>query len=210
MEVNFLTAFIDGAIYSITFTYSTFTGILAAIGMVLHEFPRRYRHLSLVNPRRIRTSPRRSMRLRSTCELRSARTKTSKTLTANGRRLDPTRWVWKAAARGVWDSPCGINGLDGEQGRPKLMVKYQVPHDCGVTSRLSDSPARTPGICAVRSTGHPGCEGNEATALRRHNRALFIENVFKIDRLSHNNIILRILVCCRFILVCWLEMGIIF
>ena len=32
-------SFIDGAIYSITFTVSTFTGVLAAIGMVLHEFP---------------------------------------------------------------------------------------------------------------------------------------------------------------------------
>ncbi len=32
-------SFIDGAIYSITFTVSIFTGVLAAIGMVLHEFP---------------------------------------------------------------------------------------------------------------------------------------------------------------------------
>ncbi|MBW2407140.1 MAG: ZIP family metal transporter, partial [Deltaproteobacteria bacterium] len=32
-------AFIDGIIYSITFTVSIFTGILAATGMVLHEFP---------------------------------------------------------------------------------------------------------------------------------------------------------------------------
>lgn len=32
-------SFIDGCIYSITFTGSFFTGILAAIGMVLHEFP---------------------------------------------------------------------------------------------------------------------------------------------------------------------------
>jgi zinc transporter ZupT len=32
-------SFIDGIIYSITFTVSFFTGALAAIGMVLHEFP---------------------------------------------------------------------------------------------------------------------------------------------------------------------------
>lgn len=32
-------SFIDGFIYSITFTVSIFTGVLAAIGMVLHEFP---------------------------------------------------------------------------------------------------------------------------------------------------------------------------
>jgi zinc and cadmium transporter len=32
-------SFIDGFIYSITFTVSIFTGILAAFGMVLHEFP---------------------------------------------------------------------------------------------------------------------------------------------------------------------------
>lgn len=32
-------SFVDGMIYSITFTVSIFTGILAAIGMVLHEFP---------------------------------------------------------------------------------------------------------------------------------------------------------------------------
>ena len=32
-------SFIDGIIYSITFTVSVFTGILAATGMVLHEFP---------------------------------------------------------------------------------------------------------------------------------------------------------------------------
>jgi zinc and cadmium transporter len=32
-------SFIDGAIYSITFTVSLFTGVLAATGMVLHEFP---------------------------------------------------------------------------------------------------------------------------------------------------------------------------
>ncbi|MBN1684061.1 MAG: ZIP family metal transporter [Gammaproteobacteria bacterium] len=32
-------SFIDGVIYSVTFTVSTFTGVLAAIGMVLHEFP---------------------------------------------------------------------------------------------------------------------------------------------------------------------------
>jgi zinc transporter ZupT len=30
---------IDGVVYSITFSVSTFTGVLAAIGMVLHEFP---------------------------------------------------------------------------------------------------------------------------------------------------------------------------
>ena len=32
-------SFIDGFIYSITFTVSIFTGMLAASGMVLHEFP---------------------------------------------------------------------------------------------------------------------------------------------------------------------------
>ena len=32
-------SFIDGFIYSITFTVSIFTGLLAATGMVLHEFP---------------------------------------------------------------------------------------------------------------------------------------------------------------------------
>lgn len=32
-------SFIDGAVYSITFTVSIFTGVLAATGMVLHEFP---------------------------------------------------------------------------------------------------------------------------------------------------------------------------
>ena len=32
-------SFIDGFVYSITFTVSIFTGILAATGMVLHEFP---------------------------------------------------------------------------------------------------------------------------------------------------------------------------
>jgi len=32
-------SFIDGIIYSITFTVSVFTGVLAASGMVLHEFP---------------------------------------------------------------------------------------------------------------------------------------------------------------------------
>jgi zinc transporter ZupT len=32
-------SFIDGVIYSVTFTVSLFTGILAAFGMVLHEFP---------------------------------------------------------------------------------------------------------------------------------------------------------------------------
>ncbi len=32
-------SFIDGIIYSITFSVSFFTGTLAAIGMVLHEFP---------------------------------------------------------------------------------------------------------------------------------------------------------------------------
>ncbi len=30
---------IDGIIYSVTFNVSVFTGVLAAIGMVLHEFP---------------------------------------------------------------------------------------------------------------------------------------------------------------------------
>jgi ZIP family zinc transporter/zinc and cadmium transporter len=32
-------SFIDGVVYSITFTVSMFTGALAATGMVLHEFP---------------------------------------------------------------------------------------------------------------------------------------------------------------------------
>jgi len=32
-------SFIDGFVYSITFTVSVFTGLLAATGMVLHEFP---------------------------------------------------------------------------------------------------------------------------------------------------------------------------
>lgn len=32
-------SFIDGIVYSITFTVSIFTGVLAATGMVLHEFP---------------------------------------------------------------------------------------------------------------------------------------------------------------------------
>lgn len=32
-------SFIDGMIYSVTFSVSVFTGVLAAIGMVLHEFP---------------------------------------------------------------------------------------------------------------------------------------------------------------------------
>jgi len=32
-------SFIDGVIYSVTFNVSIFTGMLAAIGMVLHEFP---------------------------------------------------------------------------------------------------------------------------------------------------------------------------
>jgi zinc transporter ZupT len=32
-------SFLDGVVYSITFTVSIFTGILAAMGMVLHEFP---------------------------------------------------------------------------------------------------------------------------------------------------------------------------
>ena len=32
-------SFIDGGIYSITFTVGTVTGVLAATGMVLHEFP---------------------------------------------------------------------------------------------------------------------------------------------------------------------------
>lgn len=30
---------VDGVIYSVTFTVSVFTGVLAASGMVLHEFP---------------------------------------------------------------------------------------------------------------------------------------------------------------------------
>lgn len=34
-----LHSFIDGFVYSITFTVSIFTGVLAATGMVLHEFP---------------------------------------------------------------------------------------------------------------------------------------------------------------------------
>lgn len=32
-------SFIDGFVYSITFSISLFTGVLAAVGMVLHEFP---------------------------------------------------------------------------------------------------------------------------------------------------------------------------
>lgn len=32
-------SFIDGIIYSVTFTVSVFTGLLAGVGMVLHEFP---------------------------------------------------------------------------------------------------------------------------------------------------------------------------
>ena len=32
-------SFLDGVVYSITFSVSIFTGILAAMGMVLHEFP---------------------------------------------------------------------------------------------------------------------------------------------------------------------------
>lgn len=32
-------SFLDGVVYSITFTVSMFTGLLAATGMVLHEFP---------------------------------------------------------------------------------------------------------------------------------------------------------------------------
>lgn len=32
-------SFLDGVVYSITFTVSIFTGILATIGMILHEFP---------------------------------------------------------------------------------------------------------------------------------------------------------------------------
>ncbi|WP_303902664.1 ZIP family metal transporter [Thiohalomonas denitrificans] len=34
-----LHSFIDGFVYSVTFTVSIFTGTVAAIGMVLHEFP---------------------------------------------------------------------------------------------------------------------------------------------------------------------------
>lgn len=34
-----LHSFIDGAIYSVTFNVETFTGIVAALGMILHEFP---------------------------------------------------------------------------------------------------------------------------------------------------------------------------
>jgi len=34
-----LHSFIDGIVYSITFTVSIFTGVLATTGMVLHEFP---------------------------------------------------------------------------------------------------------------------------------------------------------------------------
>lgn len=34
-----LHSFLDGMIYSVTFNVSIFTGMLAAIGMVLHEFP---------------------------------------------------------------------------------------------------------------------------------------------------------------------------
>ena len=32
-------SFIDGVIYSVTFTVSIFTGLMTATGMVLHEFP---------------------------------------------------------------------------------------------------------------------------------------------------------------------------
>jgi zinc transporter ZupT len=32
-------SFLDGVIYSVTFNVSIFTGVLAAIGMILHEFP---------------------------------------------------------------------------------------------------------------------------------------------------------------------------
>ena len=34
-----LHSFIDGMVYSVTFTVSIFTGVLAAVGMILHEFP---------------------------------------------------------------------------------------------------------------------------------------------------------------------------
>ena len=34
-----LHSFIDGIVYSVTFSVSAFTGILVSIGMVLHEFP---------------------------------------------------------------------------------------------------------------------------------------------------------------------------
>jgi zinc transporter ZupT len=34
-----LHSFVDGAVYSITFSVSVFTGVLAGVGMVLHEFP---------------------------------------------------------------------------------------------------------------------------------------------------------------------------
>jgi zinc transporter ZupT len=32
-------SFVDGIVYSVTFTVGTFTGVMAAVGMVLHEFP---------------------------------------------------------------------------------------------------------------------------------------------------------------------------
>jgi len=32
-------SFIDGLVYSVTFAVGTFTGVMAAVGMVLHEFP---------------------------------------------------------------------------------------------------------------------------------------------------------------------------
>lgn len=32
-------SFVDGIIYSVTFNVSVFTGVLAAVGMILHEFP---------------------------------------------------------------------------------------------------------------------------------------------------------------------------
>jgi zinc transporter ZupT len=32
-------SFVDGAVYSVTFSVSVFTGVLAGVGMVLHEFP---------------------------------------------------------------------------------------------------------------------------------------------------------------------------
>jgi zinc and cadmium transporter len=38
-------SFIDGIIYSVTFNVGIFTGVLAAIGMILHEFPEGDRHI---------------------------------------------------------------------------------------------------------------------------------------------------------------------
>jgi hypothetical protein len=46
-------SFLDGIIYSVTFSVSVFTGILAAIGMILHEFRGEDCRLSVAPARRI-------------------------------------------------------------------------------------------------------------------------------------------------------------